>query len=323
MSGRRAFALLLVSLSALQAAACSGAGEESSSTSAKAPESVLAVAIPARPVADPLDARDPASRVVLRQVFEPLSATVQPPYARAGDRPGLALGLRPTRRGTVWVVRLRRGVEFSDGTSLNAGVVALNARRWAGEPTRGLRSLEAADAPRSDRVRLIFSEPVEDLAARLADPRLGVVAPAALRARSSGRFGFRAAQAAGTGPFIVAQSRPDGIELVRNPGWWGSPVGLGPAVRLVDFLIQPVADDRARSLQDDRVQMAVGLDELTREIRAELESDPLLTTVETDAGPTGLERSVRGVPSPVPGREPAVLLSSAWLTSVGRTAQVP
>lgn len=298
---------------AVGAAALGGCGDDDEPTAPPAPESDIAVAI-AGPVGDdPLGATDRPTRFVLRQVYEPLVSVVDPPFARAGRRKGLALGLRRTSGGTVWVVRLRHDVRFADGDPLNARAVALNARRWAASEPPVIDELVTADAPRADRVRLILSEPVDDLDERLADPRLGIVSPRAIRARPGGTLRFHPAAASGTGPFVIERRSEAGVALTRSASWWGMAERLGPELRRMSFVVEPDRDERLALLATGQVSMA---DELGGEVaRQALLDDPLLTEVVADGSALGVERSVRGLDAAAPGTP----LSGVWLTSVNQT----
>jgi ABC-type transport system substrate-binding protein len=95
------------------------------------------------------------------------------------------------------------------------------------------------------------------------------------------------------------------IGLARYAGWWGSPLGLGPALDTVRFRAAPDEPERLRRLLAGEVEVANGLSPPTL---AQVEADPLLTTV---AGGLGLERSVRGIKTAKP-----FAFSGVWLTTV-------
>lgn len=316
MKGRAAparFAVLL-GLTLLVAGCSVGGAEDPEPPIAAEPVSSLAIAIAASPGLDPLAARDRTSRFVARQIFEPLGGVVVPPFGSEGRRNGLALGTRSSRGDSVWTLRLRRGVRFSDGSALNGSAVAANARRWSTATPPPLPGLVAADSPRSDRVRLIFSRPVADLPDRLDDPRLGIVSPRGLRAQSGGGARFTSGVAAGTGAFLVESRTPQRLTLARNPQWWGAALGLGPALRRVAMVVEPEPGRRLEMLAAGRVRIA---DQLAgSELAAELERDPLLSRVRVPRSVIGLERSVRGVSAAGPGTP----LSGVWLTT---TSQAP
>lgn len=271
----------------------------------------LAYALPSLPAnLDPLEALDRAAFTVTRQVHEPLVARPTAPYGGARSEPGLALTVTRSRDRRTWRVVLRPDVRFQDGTPFNAAAVLANARRWSSDPRgrRLLPGLFAVDAPRPDEVRFILGQPMRDLARRLSDPRLGIVSPQALDPQSGegSRFRFDAGRS-GTGAFQAGRVGEDRIELSRYAGWWGTPLGLGPALDGVAFVLAPGSPARLTLLRDGSVQVADPLD--AAELRA-AETDPLLATVGGPVSGIGLERSVRGIDS----ARAVPLLSGVWLT---------
>jgi peptide/nickel transport system substrate-binding protein len=302
---------------ALVAALISGCGDsdDATATGGGLPEAggggALAYALPGLPATlDPLAAEDRTALTVTRQVHEPLVSRAVAPYGGERSEPGLALTLIPSQSQTTWRVVLRPGVRFQDGSPFNAAAVLANARRWANDP-RGRRlipGLFAVDAPRPDEVRFILRTPLPDLVQRLADARLGIVSPQALDPQSGEGARFRDdAGGSGTGAFQAGTVAADRIDLVRNAEWWGTPIGLGPALDGVAFVRAPGSRERLAELQDGSVQVADPLG--APELRV-AEADPLLATVGGPAAGIGLERSVRGIDSagPVPD------LSGVWLT---------
>jgi peptide/nickel transport system substrate-binding protein len=208
----------------------------------------------------------------------------------------------------VWRFRLRRGVTFQDGTPFNAGAVVANARRWrlTGSGRRLLPGLQGADAPTPSLVRFVLSRGDRGLPARLSDPRLGVVSPAALR----GTRRLARQTRTGTGPFRIRQRSGRGVLLTRNPDWWGTPVGLGPALERVEFRIVRSEAERLTLLRRGVIQVADALDPGATQL---IEDDPLLTTITAGPGTAiGLERSVRELPAEPKG------FGGVWLTRVGQ-----
>jgi peptide/nickel transport system substrate-binding protein len=276
-----------------------------------APSGTLRIALPDRPeTLDPLLATTRADRLVAAQIYEPLTRRVSGPFSQGTSEPGLALSARPGEGNTIWRVRLRPGVRFTDGARFNAAAVLENAMRWRTTPTGQtlLPGLVATDAPRPDLVRFIFDRPVADLARELASVRLGIVSPRALRFLNPSA---RLAQGAGsgTGAFELHRSDPREVILARNPQWWGTRRELGPGVELIVLRFPGTAARRLAVLQSGSVQVAEGLgaDEL-----AALRRDPLLTA-QPGASGVGLTRAVRGFPTGTA----TPMLSRAWLTTVG------
>ena len=263
--------------------------------------------------ADPLSARSRAEQLVARQVHEPLVSELTGPFDDTREVPGLAR-VRATGHSTIWTAKLRRGVRFQDGTSFNAQAVLANVERWrtTGAGQALLPGLVDAFAPRFDVVKFILAAPDRNFDQRLEDPRLGIVAPRALRPPSGAGARFREAPGSGTGPFELRERAPSLRLLARNTGWWGATSGanLGPALDQVEFRTEPNPAVRLAQLDAGDAQLA---DELGPD-QAELAgADPLLTTLRGQ-GQTwlGLERSVRGVDS---ARE-IPSLAETWLAYV-------
>src|SRR4051794_33216142 len=164
----------------------------------------LAYGLPSLPsTLDPLAAHNRAALTVVRQLYEPLIEHLSGPYGQTPPQAGLALSARPSRDRTTWTVTLRGGVRFHDGTPFNAAAVVANSTRWQRDAVgrKLLPHLFAVDAPTPDEVRFLLDQPVPDLVSRLADPRLGIVAPRALGTRGGKGVRFVASAASGTGPF--------------------------------------------------------------------------------------------------------------------------
>jgi ABC-type transport system substrate-binding protein len=259
---------------------------------------------------DPLAARSRAAETITRQVYEPLVSQATAPYGAGAVQPGLALNAQPSRDRTVWTLDLRLGVRFQDGEPFNAGAVLANSRRWQSD-SRGrelLPHLFAVDAPRPDQVRFLLDQPVSDLPQRLASPRLGIVAPGALEPQNGKGARFMpAVRKSGTGAFEPVATGPARLELSRYAGWWGSPIGLGPALDAVTFLAAPKPDQRFRMLSEGTAQVADPLD--AAGLRA-AEADPLLETIGGTRIGMGVEGSVRGIDSALA----IPVLTGVWLT---------
>jgi peptide/nickel transport system substrate-binding protein len=253
---------------------------------------------------DPLHVSGRAERLASRQVYEPLRASQRGPFGDARRRPGIVIAFRANAAATVWTARLRHGASFQNGDALDAEAVLDNADRWlASRAGRALLpNLEAADSPRPGLVRFLLDRPSARFPAALADPRLGVVAPAAMadRARLGG---------VGTGPFELRESDAGGVLLARNAGWWGTALGLGPGVDQIVLTADPDPDRRLEALMDGAVDVA---DELGHGSLARVRAEPLLTTLRGAAARVGMERSVRGLDS-ASACQP---LADVWLTDL-------
>jgi peptide/nickel transport system substrate-binding protein len=305
-------------VAALAVVGCGGS-DSSSGGSTQQPEQpvggngVLVYALPSASARlDPLDAKSTGAQIVSRQIYEPLVATLSGPYGGLTRLRGLALDWTPSRDRTIWGFQLRPGIRFQDGSPLNASAVLANAARWSSLPTGRalLPGVIGTDAPRPNLVRFILRRPAPDFPRLLSAPQLGIVAPAALRPHSGRAARLSSKGKGGSGPFAFRRRGGAQVELTRNQNWWGSPLGLGPALDGVSFAIVASDQQRAGLLRGGQAQAASDLGVATAQ---RLERDPLLTTVAAGDGRyLGVERSVRGLE---PG---AVPFSGVWLTRIGR-----
>ena len=314
---RRLRLIAVAAATAALLAGCGGSEVSSGGTAGGLPPAggggTLAYALPSLPRAlDPLTADSLSEQILARQVNEPLIGPLSAPYGGARRSVGLAVALRPSADRTVWSVQLRQGVLFQDGTPFNAAAVLANSRRWSSLPAgrRLLPDLFAVDAPRPNEVRFQLERPVADLSLLLADPRLGIVSPRALAGpRGGGTRVETEATGTGTGPFRLSSLSGGQAEMARNQSWWGTALGLGPAIDEVSFVRATSAARRAALLRSGDVEVAGPLG--TAALRA-LSAEPLLSAVPRAGGGVGTAASVRGLfPSE---RVPA--LSGAWLTNL-------
>jgi peptide/nickel transport system substrate-binding protein len=157
-------------------------------------------------------------------------------------------------------------------------------------------------------VRFLLDSPDPDLPRRLRSARLGIVSPQALEPRSGDRARVVDRPGTGTGPFEAGARSAGELGLARDAGWWGSGIGLGPALESIAFIRAPSESERLALLRSGQVQVAeaLGADSLR-----EVESDPLLESLTAGGRGIGLEASVRGLTGAVQS------LSSVWLTRVG------
>jgi len=188
--------------------------------------------------------------------------------------PYLAKSVEPNEDFTEWTITLREGVQFHDGTALDADVVKLNLDTYRGKNP-------AISAPLST---YIFQD-VADVTVR--DPLTVVVTtkrpwpafPAFLFL--SGRFGMSArAQLAdqascatnliGTGPFRFVRWIPgESLTVERNPEYWRK--GL-PYLDGITFVPLPEAQQRVSGLlggEFDMIQTSGALQILELEKREE------------------------------------------------------
>src|SRR5436190_15729638 len=121
-------AATLAALALVAIAGCGGGDGSGTQRGSKLPPAggngTLAYALPSLPATfDPLAAQDRAAQAATRQVYEPLIERLTGPYGQTTAQPGLALNARPSKDRTTWIVPLRSGVRFQDGTPFNVAAV--------------------------------------------------------------------------------------------------------------------------------------------------------------------------------------------------------
>jgi peptide/nickel transport system substrate-binding protein len=306
---------LVVACVAIALGGCGGDGDDEAAPGSARPleGGTLDLALAGEPERlDPLLATDRPSQVVTRQIHEPLVESLSGPFGDLRELPGLAKSWGSSGDATIWRFRLRGRIRFGDGTPFNASAVLANTDRWLSTPVARvlLPGLAAVDAPQPDIVRFILSRPDPDFPALLAQARLGMVSPRALRAASPVEGVHVTDGDTGTGAFEFRE-QGDATVLARNTAWWGTRIRLGPALDQLVFAVEADPADRVALLSDGGVEVA---DELPASAAKTVRADPLLAVEGGGSGPLfGIERSVRGIDD----ERGVPLLSGAWLTTVG------
>jgi peptide/nickel transport system substrate-binding protein len=132
-----------------------------------------------------------------------------------------------------WDFTLREGVEFQDGTPLDAEAVvgALRHVLDATVPARAFNPSVVSAVEAVDERTVRISTPTESplVPYRLASVNTGVLSPAAYEDGRVDPFGHC------TGPFVPVSEKPkQSLTLERNDDYWGGPVQLaGAEVRFV------------------------------------------------------------------------------------------
>lgn len=255
---------------------------------------------------DPLFVSTRAERLVARQIYEPPVSLQSGPFGGTRRLPGVVRTLRSQRDATLWIARLRPGIEFGDGERLDADAIKANAERWiALEPGRRLvAGLAFVDSPRPGIVRFFLDSPQAEFAHTLARAELGLIAPRAIAAAGGGEV--RRSQA-GAGPFELREREGEKVLLARNASWWGSPLGLGPGVDQIEILGEEGAKLRAEQLESGLVQVADAI-----RSTAIADQGPVLTSVPGRGVGIAIERSVRGISSAAAAQS----LADVWLTDL-------
>jgi ABC-type transport system substrate-binding protein len=161
-----------------------------------------------------------------------------------GLEPLLAESLDADEDGN-FIITLREGISFTDGTPFNAEAVKANLD-WVldtdnAAPFRFLISrIEEVNVVDEYTVELVLDGDFAPLPAHLSHGALAMVSPAALEQGAD----FLASNAIGTGPYVLENwQRDNAVTLTRNPDYWGDQ----PAIGTVIFKV--VAEDSARMIE--------------------------------------------------------------------------
>jgi peptide/nickel transport system substrate-binding protein len=144
--------------------------------------------------------------------------------------------------GSVWTLKLRDGVKFSDGTDFDAEAVKFNWERHADpantSSSRGVvAAMQAIEVVDPLTLRITLTEPNQQFPRTLGQYTLTFIAsPTAIRAGTVGE------KPVGAGPFLLKEwVRDDHMTFVRNPTYWDA-----PRPYLDELTIRPIIDPAQR-----------------------------------------------------------------------------
>ncbi|NPV62675.1 MAG: ABC transporter substrate-binding protein [Methanotrichaceae archaeon] len=150
---------------------------------------------------------------------------------------------------TEWIIHLREGVQFHDGTPFDADAAIYSINRVREDPENRwydqysfIDSITAAD---DHTIKITTKEPYAPTLAAFADIRIAcMVSPAADNLKT---------EPVGTGPFQFVSYDPDvKLTMKGNENYWNGPVEADGAV--VSYIAQP--ETRALMLEGDEVDIA-------------------------------------------------------------------
>jgi peptide/nickel transport system substrate-binding protein len=193
--------------------------------------------------------------------------------------PGTALSATPNADATVWTVKLRPNVKFSDGTDYNADAVVFGIDRHRSGQPGDVPCAEVIACPKNSvsstfpasyisdatavdplTVQITLRQSWQGFRAALASEIGLVPSPTALKKDCTvptapvAQCSFNLSPV-GAGPFLVTSFKPgEGITMVRNPTYWGGPAYLD-GLQFVN-LGDGGGDKTLNALQADQLQMA-------------------------------------------------------------------
>lgn len=139
--------------------------------------------------------------------------------------PQLAESLTPNEDSSVWTLKLRDGVKFSDGTTLDADAVQKSLQRFIDRKSRyapQVASIASYASPDPLTLEMTLTEPWTGFPFVLAASPGLVVSPTAVAEKGDDEFNRAPV---GAGPFVLDRYAPgEEISLKRNPDYWnGAP----------------------------------------------------------------------------------------------------
>lgn len=187
---------------------------------------------------DPIHAIDPGSAAVYQQIYDPLVR-----FNMKGDIvPVLAESWSVSADKVTWTFKLKKGVNFTDGTPFNAAAVKYHLDRLL-DPNKPNRSAGQFSMIKSSKVvddytiNIVLDKPYAPFLALMANPTMSIPSPTAVK-----KYGDKyPLNPVGSGPFIfkdwVSGSH---TTLVRNDNYWGGK----PAIK--ELVFKPVSEPGAR-----------------------------------------------------------------------------
>ncbi|HMJ76313.1 MAG TPA: ABC transporter substrate-binding protein [Iamia sp.] len=183
---------------------------------------------------------------------------------------------------TVWHLKLREGIEFTDGTPFDAEAVKYNVERII-DPDYGsvlaeeLGGLSGATVVDELNVDLTTENPDPLLINRLR--RLRIVSPTAAETETYGE------NPVGTGPYVLGEwTRGQSLTLEANADYWGDPK---PTIEEIEIRFIPDANTRISALQSGEINVAVNPPDSQI---GELQEDSALKVLFVEGGESGTTR---------------------------------
>jgi ABC-type transport system substrate-binding protein len=188
--------------------------------------------------------------------------------------PLLAESIEPGEQENTFIIRLRQGVQFTDGTPFNAEAVKANLD-WILEngPVFGflINRIQEVVVVDEYTVQLNLDSDFAPLAAHLSHGAIAMISPQALAQGEE----YLNTNAVGTGPYVLQSWQADeAVTLTRNPDYWGNQGGVETIVFRV------VKEDGARivEIESGSVDVAVRIPPAEAQ---RLAADPNIEIIET------------------------------------------
>ena len=197
--------------------------------------------------------------------YDPATGTFQP---------RLAQSLTPNSDLTVWTLKLRSGIKFTDGTDYNAAAVVFNLKRHIDLKGRSLglvSNMKSFDTPDPLTVVITLTTPNTTIPFVLSSAPGMIASPAVVQAQGA-NFATNPVNA-GAGPFVFSSFKAkEAVILKKNPTYWNGAVYLDE-LKFVNITGQQANLDAMKN----------------NTLQAALLRDPATLVAAKDAGYSGLE----------------------------------
>jgi len=235
--------LLPITLAAAGLLVLAGCGGNNAVGADEVAPSEFVFAQSAAPVGlSPTLTNDSASSQVLYFVYETLFDRVDGEIV-----PLLATGYENPDENT-WVISLREGVEFHDGTPFNSAAVKYSFELLVNPETAApraslLASISSIETPDDYTVILRTENPFGPMLAALSHVNASIISPSANAQQDLMEYPV------GTGPFVFYARQDGNIVVARNENYWGQE----PMVDRAVFKVVPAVDTAISMLQTGQV----------------------------------------------------------------------
>ncbi|MBW1997902.1 MAG: ABC transporter substrate-binding protein [Deltaproteobacteria bacterium] len=136
---------------------------------------------------------------------------------RGKIHPHLATSWGLAKDGKSWIIKLRKGVKFHDGTLFNAEAFKFNMDMWVGKPTGAFRKLTSVEVIDDYTVRLNASQ-YDSLVPFELSTEAFIVSPKAIKEHGAK---WAETHPVGTGAFkFVSYDRPNKLTWTRFDEYW-------------------------------------------------------------------------------------------------------